>query len=221
MQLPNRLDEPDAPNTLGGVFSVFIRCPGPWIMFIPAMIALIVRSTLGPFTWWDLGLAALIVGLWPLNEWVIHYWFLHAKPLKIFGFKFDANASRRHRGHHAKPWLLEWILMDPYELVPTVAAVFAFFWLVTPTIEFWLVGAATYTLMGVHYEWTHLLTHSQYKPKFWLWRNLRSHHLLHHFKNDHYWFGVSSHKSDDVMGTNPNPTDVPKDTEMRIQKEHR
>jgi len=217
---PTRLDEIGAPTTFGGVFSLFIRCPGPWIMFIPAVTALIIRATLGPFTWWDLGLTCLIIGLWPVNEWIIHYWFLHAKPLKLLGFKLDANASRRHRDHHAKPWKLEWVLMDPLELVLTVTAVFSVFWFITPTTELWLIGAATYTLLGVHYEWTHLLTHSLYEPKFWLWRNLRSHHLRHHFQNDHYWFGVSSKKGDDVMGTNPDPKQTPKDTEMRVFKEH-
>jgi hypothetical protein len=38
-----------------------------------------------------------------------------------------------------------------------------------------------------------------------LWR----YHRLHHFKNEHYWQGVTMHLGDRVLGTLPDHTKVP------------
>ncbi len=61
--------------------------------------------------------------------------------------------------------------------------------------------------LGLVYEWTHYLIHSDYKPKKTrvyraVWRN----HRHHHFKNEHYWFTVTSTgTADRVLGTYPTP----------------
>ena len=34
-------------------------------------------------------------------------------------------------------------------------------------------------------------------------------HRLHHFKNEHYWMGVTMHLGDRVLGTLASPKEVP------------
>ena len=38
-----------------------------------------------------------------------------------------------------------------------------------------------------------------------IWRN----HRLHHFKNEHFWHGITNNLSDRVLGTNPDQREVP------------
>jgi sterol desaturase/sphingolipid hydroxylase (fatty acid hydroxylase superfamily) len=59
-------------------------------------------------------------------------------------------------------------------------------------------------LIGLAYEWCHYLIHSDYKPKSAAYRAVWRNHRLHHFKNEHYWFTVTtSGTADRVLGTCP------------------
>ncbi len=59
---------------------------------------------------------------------------------------------------------------------------------------------------GSVYEWTHYLIHSDYKPKTRVYRAIWRNHRQHHYKNEHYWFTVtSSGTADRVLGTYPDP----------------
>ena len=46
--------------------------------------------------------------------------------------------------------------------------------------------------LGLCYEWTHYLIHSDYKPKTRVYRAIWRNHRNHHYKNEHYWFTVTS-----------------------------
>ncbi len=65
------------------------------------------------------------------------------------------------------------------------------------------------------YEWTHFLIHAPYRPRGrWfkaVWRN----HRLHHYKNERYWFGVTSTIGDRVIGTLPDGRSVPRSPTAR------
>jgi sterol desaturase/sphingolipid hydroxylase (fatty acid hydroxylase superfamily) len=65
------------------------------------------------------------------------------------------------------------------------------------------------TSIGLAYEWTHFLIHTSYAPRGAVYRNLWRLHRLHHYKNEDYWFGVTGHLGDRVLGTAPDPKDVP------------
>ena len=54
------------------------------------------------------------------------------------------------------------------------------------------------------YEWTHYLVHSDYRPRSAWYRSVWRNHRLHHYKNEHYWFTVtSSGTADRLLGTYP------------------
>ncbi len=47
-------------------------------------------------------------------------------------------------------------------------------------------------VVGFGYEWTHYLIHTDYKPKTRVYRAIWRNHRNHHYKNEHYWFTVTS-----------------------------
>ena len=59
------------------------------------------------------------------------------------------------------------------------------------------------------YEWTHFLIHSSYRPRHRVYRSMWRAHRLHHFRNENYWFGVTMHLGDRVLGTFPARDEVP------------
>lgn len=62
---------------------------------------------------------------------------------------------------------------------------------------------------GLVYEWTHYLIHTDYKPKTAVYRSIWRNHRNHHYKNEHYWFTVtSSGTADRVLQTYPDPAAV-------------
>ena len=57
--------------------------------------------------------------------------------------------------------------------------------------------------MFLAYEWTHFLIHSKYRPRRAYYRLLWRHHRNHHFRNEHYWFGVTTDLGDRLLRTRP------------------
>jgi len=65
------------------------------------------------------------------------------------------------------------------------------------------------TVLGLGYEWTHYLVHSDYRPRSRAYRAVWRNHRLHHYKNEHYWFTVTTAATADrVLGTYPDPAEV-------------
>jgi hypothetical protein len=78
-----------------------------------------------------------------------------------------------------------------------------------------VTAALTGYVLVFGYEWVHFLIHTAYRPRSRLyyatWRN----HRLHHFKNEHFWHGVTNNLSDRVLGTNPDQRSVAKSETAR------
>ena len=68
---------------------------------------------------------------------------------------------------------------------------------------------ATGYLMLFTYEWTHFLIHSKYRPRHAYYRLIWRHHRNHHFRNEHYWFGVTIDLGDRLLRTAPAKDAVP------------
>ena len=49
------------------------------------------------------------------------------------------------------------------------------------------------------YEWPHFLIHTPYRPRSRYYRAIWRGHRLRHFKNEHYWFGVTSTVADRLL----------------------
>jgi sterol desaturase/sphingolipid hydroxylase (fatty acid hydroxylase superfamily) len=51
------------------------------------------------------------------------------------------------------------------------------------------------------YEWKHYVAHRPIKPITKVGRRIKKLHILHHFKNENFWYGVSTPIFDGIFGT--------------------
>jgi hypothetical protein len=182
-------------------------------------VALGIRVTLGSYSWRDAVVVVGLVGITPIVEWMIHVYLLHAKPIRLFEREHDLVAAREHRAHHQAPSVLQGVLIPRYAVVVFVVQIALTLWLVSFPIQLVLGGdrlafAATglllaYVILGT-YEWCHFLIHTPYRPSGRYYRSIWRGHRLHHFKNEHYWFGVTSTVGDHLLRTAPDQSQVEK-----------
>ena len=64
-----------------------------------------------------------------------------------------------------------------------------------------------YVLVGM-YEWTHFLIHTSHRPRSRYYRSIWTTHRLHHFKNEHYWHGITNTVADRALGTLPDQQEI-------------
>jgi hypothetical protein len=210
--------------TLADCWRFFVRQRTPPLIGAAIVAAVVVRGLLGHFDWRDAVVAAGTVALMPVIEWVIHVYLLHAEPIRFAGHQHDLLATREHRAHHLAPTELDGVLIPRYAVVIFITLIACTVWLVSFPIHFVLGGerlahAATglvmsYLLLGI-YEWCHFLIHTPYRPRGRYYRTIWRGHRLHHYKNEHFWFGVTSTLGDHLLGTAPDQSGVPKSNTAR------
>jgi sterol desaturase/sphingolipid hydroxylase (fatty acid hydroxylase superfamily) len=194
--------------SLRDAFLEFWRYPSPWIisaLFVPALGA---RIAVGGFGRGDAVLAVVMFAAQPFVEWVVHIVLLHMRPREVLGRILDPLFARKHREHHADPRDTELVFLPPRILVQLVVLTLAVGWFAFPTIERGLTFVVTLGAIGLIYEWTHYLIHTDYRPKTAFYRALWKSHRLHHFKNENYWFTLTNNTPDKLLGTSPDPTEV-------------
>ncbi len=194
--------------TLRQVWRVFLRHRSPRILFVLVSVAFGLRARLGAPSALDLAIAAGLVALHPLTEWLIHVFLLHARPFRIAGRTFDLTVARYHRAHHKDPTDPRWIFIPvPHGLIAGLI-VQAGLAALMPTWPLRLTFLSTTLALSLWYEWIHYLVHTRYRPRSAWLRRVWRYHRLHHYKSEHYWFGVSMHLADRVLGTLPDPKRV-------------
>jgi hypothetical protein len=174
------------------------------------LAALGVRVALGAWSLWDLAVALGWLAFWPLQEWLIHVFILHYRPLTLFGRSLDFKVPKLHRAHHQDPWRLELIFIPihVFAFVPFVVGALVLLAPVPPQLV--ATGALVYFALSLHYEWVHFMIHTRYRPRLAYYQKLARNHLLHHFRNEHYWYGVTMLQADGWLRTAPEPAEVPK-----------
>ena len=190
-------------STLKAEASFFTRQVTPRIIAPLLAAALAIRLALGGWTRADAIVVIVMIAAQPFVEWLIHVFILHWKPKTLFGRTFDPLVSRKHREHHADPKKIEWIFVPLPVLAKALPATAVLWLLLMPTVRLAMTAIATGLTLLLVYEWTHYLIHSRYKPKTWLYKYIWRAHRLHHFKNEHYWFGVTNPLGDHALRTFP------------------
>jgi hypothetical protein len=191
-------------GTLGEAVVKFFSYPTPWIIALTALAAWVARPLVGGFGWWDLIIPLAIVAFWPIQEWLIHVFILHLKPFEVFGKRIDLHLAKKHRDHHGDPWRVEDVFIPLRTLIVGLPVGVGIWLLVAPDWGIALTGVGFYASLGLVYEWTHYLVHTNYRPKTKLYRRLWKNHRLHHFKNEQLWYGVTMLSGDRLLGTSPN-----------------
>jgi sterol desaturase/sphingolipid hydroxylase (fatty acid hydroxylase superfamily) len=143
----------------------------------------------------------------PFVEWVVHSRVLHAAPFRWRGRAVVPSAARAHAAHHADP-RNENLIVTPLPallpLLPVVAGA-----ALLPSWPLRATAVAALAALVLSTEWVHFLVHAQPAPKSaWLRRRSKA-HRLHHYRNDKYWFGLTSGLADAVMGTAPSRDKTP------------
>ena len=187
----------------------------PRVLVPLSAAAVLARIKLGRFGWRDLGIAVGILGAEPFTEWLIHVFVLHLEPKTVAGRTFDPLVAREHRAHHKDP-KDEALIFVPLPVLKVALPAGAAGWLIGErNIRPALTGIGTSYVMLTIYEWTHFLIHSSYRPRRALYRRIWRAHRLHHYRNEHYWFGVTTNFGDRVLGTFPKRDSVPRSDTAR------
>ncbi|MBA4023467.1 MAG: fatty acid hydroxylase [Gordonia sp.] len=197
--------------TLGSAFREFVRHPTPWMIAAFLASSAAAKVTVGDWVWTDALVPVVMILSFPLAEWLIHVFILHWRPKVLGRITVDSLLSRKHREHHADPRSIPLIFI-PWQVLcgvlplALILGLFAF-----GRVGLGLTFMVTLGVLGLIYEWTHFLIHTDYKPKSGLYKATWRHHRFHHYKNEHYWFTVTtSGTADRVLRTNPDPESVEK-----------
>jgi hypothetical protein len=210
--------------TLADCWRAFIRRHTPPFLAAALVGAVALRIALGHWAWLDALVAVGVVALTPPVEWAIHVYLLHAKPFHLFGQRIDLLAAREHRAHHQSPAELDGVLLPRYAVLIFIPMIAVTVWLLSFPIHAVVGGdrlphAATGLLVSyailASYEWCHFLIHTPYRPKGRYYRSIWRGHRLHHYKNEHYWFGVTSTVGDHMLRTAPDQSTVSKSNTAR------
>jgi hypothetical protein len=210
--------------TLADCWRSFARRPSAPLLGGALAVALGLRIALGVWDWRDAVVLAGVLAATPPVEWMIHVYLLHARPLRVFGRRYELLAAREHRAHHLAPAVLEGVLIPLYALPAFFALIALVVWGLSFPIHLVLGGdrlahAATGLLVSYAvlsaYEWCHYLIHTPYRPRSGYYRAIWRTHRLHHYKNEHYWFGVTSTIGDRMLRTGPDQASVPRSPTAR------
>jgi hypothetical protein len=199
-------------------WAIFRRKRAPRMIGFAIAAALAARLALGNFTWRDAVAAGLMTAVYPFGEWAIHVYLLHQPPFRYRGRRVELHTSRSHREHHEEPHRLDLINFGPAEalaillgaaplVIGTGAAAASLLPGPLPLGPLVTALFVSYLLIGV-YEWVHFLIHTAHKPRSSAYRAIWRNHRLHHFKNEHYWHGITNTLSDRVLRTHPDQRDV-------------
>ena len=193
--------------TLARAARVFFAQRSPQVITAVLVLSIAGRVVVGRWTWWDLLAPGILLAVQPFTEWNIHVFLLHFKPVTWRNRRLDPLVARKHRAHHADPKDLGLVFIPLPALFPLIGALALGFLAPLPLSRGLSALVGAYAMLFT-YEWTHYLIHSPYRPRHALYRYVWRAHRNHHFRNEHYWFGVTVHLADHVLGTFPEKTAV-------------
>lgn len=199
----------DSPTTLGSAARCFFRYASPRVLTAATVATVSTRLALGAWSVWDLVIVLGIVAFWPLQEWLIHVFVLHYRPVRVFGRMLDFPTPRSHRAHHRDPWNIDILFIPSHVFLYAIPLQLVGWIALAPTLPLAFTGLAAFFALTLHYEWVHYLVHTRYRPRSWLYDRLWRNHRLHHCKNERYWYGVTMLGGDRLLGTAPAVDAVP------------
>ncbi len=180
----------------------FARRPSPWLLGGALAAGVALRVALAPLGAADAAVAATVALAQPFVEWLIHVHVLHAPPVTVLGRRVDVGAS--HRVHHDDPRDPAHVFVDVRFLSGALVALAGLWVLAYARRSPWLGTLLAVVPAGVlAYEWTHFLIHTDHPARTALYRRIRRAHLLHHYRNERYWLGVTTPLADVVLRTAP------------------
>lgn len=168
-----------------------------WGMYIP-ILSYIIYLAAADYNYSTLRIVLTFIGgmfFWTFFEYIAHRFLFHLVSEKPGMQKF---AYILHGNHHHYPRDKQRLFMPPVPSLILASIIFGSMYLLMGSYTFmffpgFMIGYLMYGTM-------HYAIHAWNPPFKWmkpLWRN----HHLHHYKNEHNGFGVSSTIWDHVFGT--------------------
>jgi hypothetical protein len=203
---------------------VFARQPSPAYLFGAVALALAARVAQSELGWRDLVMIVGLLAVTPFVEWAIHVYLLHARPFTLLGRNVEILSAREHRAHHEAPAVLEGVLIPVYAVLIFLVSIAAINWVLSfpihlvlggPRLAYATTGVVTSFAILAAYEWTHFLIHTPHRARSRYYKAIWRNHRLHHYKNERYWFGVTSTVGDRVIGTLPDQRAVQRSATAR------
>ncbi|WP_286166252.1 sterol desaturase family protein [Bacillus sp. E(2018)] len=144
--------------------------------------------------------------IYMFSEYLTHRFFFHIKaPKNTFLFIL---IKRLHYDHHKKPNELKLLFLPIWYSAPSLFLLSTLLFLITRSIPYTLSFASGLLFMFFIYEWKHYVAHRPLKPKTRFGKWIKKTHTLHHYKNENYWYGVSTPFIDVLFGTLKDEKDV-------------
>lgn len=204
---------PNAPAALPATWREavpeFLRHASPRFLLAALSVAVAARIAVGGWSPWDVVPVLALLAFWPIQEWLIHVFILHRRPTRWRGRTVDFRVPRKHRAHHADPWRLDLVFIPFHSFAYSLPILVGLWLLVAPSTPLALTGICAHLALALHYEWVHYLCHTRVSPRLGYYQRLVKNHRRHHFKNEHYWYGVTTLGGDRLLGTAPEPGAVP------------
>jgi len=176
---------------------------------IVVSIALFALGVIAFSFWGAVAGAAVFFG----SEYTTHRFFFHAQPSRIpWILKLQ---HRLHYDHHIDPPKLELLFLPLWFVVPMALLYYAVFFAITRNVA--LAYSLTFgsIVATFYYEWVHFVAHVPFTPITPVGKYVKKYHLWHHFKNEHFWYGVTNPSMDFVGGTYRDQEAVERSTTVR------
>jgi len=129
-------------------------------------------------------------------EYLVHRYLLHEFP------KLAPALYRGHVKHHQHPRELKY-LFSPVHYDALIYSVYIpLVWLVFQRFAIVVAVVTGSLLFQIYYQWMHFVAHRPITPRTAWGKWMKKKHLLHHYKDEYSWYGVSHPVLDFVFGTN-------------------
>jgi len=201
-----------------GYYREFLLFPDITILLI-LIVASIGFQVWAGLTWGVLAVFAFGMLTFMFSEYLTHRFVFHLKPPQNpFLLKM---LKRLHYDHHTDPNDLHLLFLPLWYSLPNLSVLAIIFYLIAGSWGLTLAFASGLMMMLFLYEWKHYVAHRPIKPRTRFGKWVKKTHILHHFKNENFWYGVSTPFVDVLFGTLKNEKDVEtsktaKDLEKRV-----
>jgi sterol desaturase/sphingolipid hydroxylase (fatty acid hydroxylase superfamily) len=143
-------------------------------------------------------LVALVGGLllFFVIEYFIHRFFLHG----LFSVIYPV-AYKGHEAHHKDPKAMKYLLTPNSYNIPYHFLLWIVFSLATGSFHLGSVMMVGFTAYQLWYEWIHFVSHRPIVPRTAFGKWMKKFHLLHHYKHEGRYYGVTHPTFDILFGT--------------------
>jgi sterol desaturase/sphingolipid hydroxylase (fatty acid hydroxylase superfamily) len=168
-------------------------------IYVPLIVAMLAYSLLKLNVTWYIVAGYYFGGMlfWTFFEYLMHRFLFHAHPE---GERMQKVIYTTHGVHHEFPRDKERLFMPPVPSLILASILFALFYVVlrVNTLQFFPGFVTGYLMYGTMHYAIHAMA-----PPFKFMKSWWRYHHLHHYKDDHSGFGVSSPLWDYVFGSVP------------------